>query len=223
MKIIHFSDSHTLHRKLKLPEADILIFSGDCSNPRDTLINSMEVMDFMQWFSVQKGTKIFVAGNHDVSIERGAILKEDFERRGIIYLENDWVNTHGLKIYGSPLTPSFGQGWAWNKARHKIGEYWEHIPDDIDVLVTHGPPKGYLDYTLDHNRRIVHCGCASLITRIEQIKPKLHCFGHIHNGGGIINAGVFRDSRTGILYSNGAVVEEGNYEAPITNGNLIEL
>ena len=48
----------------------------------------------------------------------------------------------GVKVYGSPWQPWFG-GWAFNLERGPdIAAKWALIPDDTDVLLTHGPPAG---------------------------------------------------------------------------------
>jgi len=91
IKIWHISDTHCLHNQLIIPDGiDMIIHSGDCSNNRDTAINSNQVVDFINWFSnLQIQHKVFVAGNHDVSIERRLITPELIRSLGIIYLENE--------------------------------------------------------------------------------------------------------------------------------------
>jgi len=228
-KIWHFSDTHTHHKDLKVPNEEglISIFSGDCSNPKDFLQNTLEVLSFLDWYAIQNiDSKIFVAGNHDVSIEKNRITKQDFKDRGIIYLENDSVEINDLKIWGSPLTPSFGSGWAWNKARHKLDKYWAHIPDDTDILVTHGPPKGFLDYTCNNNKRIEQCGCESLKNRVLSLNLSAHCFGHIHNRDSIHNAGMFLGKNfdgKSIIFSNGTVTEDRTQKGLTGNGNYFKI
>jgi hypothetical protein len=59
-----------------------------------------------------------------------------------IYLENEFTIVHGYKIYGSPLTPEFC-GWAFMyQTDEEAKKNWEKVPDDVDILVTHGPPYG---------------------------------------------------------------------------------
>ena len=54
---------------------------------------------------------------------------------------------------------------------------WELIPDNIDILITHGPPIGHGDRCSGGNR----AGCVDLLFEIQnRIKPKAHIFGHIH-------------------------------------------
>ena len=80
MRIWHISDTHTYHGLLKVPtNIDMVIFSGDCSNPRDPYVNEQEVRNFITWFaSLPIKHKVFVAGNHDTSIVKGLITKDNF-------------------------------------------------------------------------------------------------------------------------------------------------
>ena len=58
--------------------------------------------------------------------------------------------------------------------------YWESIPQDTQILVTHTPPYGY------HDRisRGAHVGCKALLHKIESIRPRVCIFGHIHEAHG---------------------------------------
>ena len=71
------------------------------------------------------------------------------------------------------------------------------IPSDIDVLITHGPPKGVLDKCRD-GRRV---GCPHLLYRVEAIQPVMHIFGHIHESRGIC----IRDS---VVFVNTSSLDE---------------
>lgn len=225
LKIWHISDTHTFHEMLSVPEnIDVVIFSGDCSNPQNTLQNSFEVLTFLKWFGqLPIKHKIFVAGNHDVSIERKMILKNDFTDNGIIHLWDKEMVIEGMKIYGSPYTPSFGVGWAFNKDRGKLHKVWENIPEDTDILVTHGPPKGILDLSYNRNNELEFCGDVSLKKRIRQLQIKLVCFGHIHNCEDITNQGwtILADHDT--IYSNGSIVTDGRFGRINNNGNIFTL
>ncbi len=226
MKIWHISDTHTYHSLLAVPEnIDMIIFSGDCSNPREPIVNQNEVFDFIEWMkSLDIKYKVFVAGNHDTSIERNYVKKSDFEDAGIIYLENEYVEIEGLKIFGSPQTPSFGMGWAFNKKREKMYEHWKNVWDSVDIFITHGPPKGILDLSLDRDHNLERCGDLSLLKRILEIKPKLVCFGHIHNCEDILNAGTkVLSAYPEITFSNGSVVTDGKFGKLSSNGNIFEL
>lgn len=62
-----------------------------------------------------------------------------------------------------------------------LKEKWDLIPDDVDVLITHGPAVGILDKIMDGS----NVGCEELIKAIKRIKPKYHLCGHIHEGYGV--------------------------------------
>jgi Icc-related predicted phosphoesterase len=210
---------------LTVPEnIDIAIFSGDCSNPQNTLQNSFEVLAFLKWFGqLPIKYKVFVAGNHDVSIERKVIFENDFIDNGIIHLWDKEVIIEGVKVYGSPYTPSFGFGWAFNKDRSKIHKVWEQIPEDVDIIVTHGPPKGILDLSYDRDNKLEMCGDLALKKRIKQLNPKLVCFGHIHNCDNITNQGYIKLADHDTIYSNGSIVTDGRFGQINNNGNIFEI
>lgn len=219
VKIWHTSDTHTKHRELKVPpKVDLVIHSGDFSDSANVAINYNQSVDFLDWFSKLECEKVLVGGNHDLALESGMITKKQLADLGIHYLENSFVELNGLKIYGSPVTPSFGRGWAWNVARHKTHYVWDQIPNDIDILVTHGPPLSILDLTL--NKEYDQAGCRSLRTKVLDLANrslKLHCFGHIHNSTDVYNAGVFRFNNA--MFSNASAVEDKTMNL-IHHGNL---
>ena len=225
MKIWHISDTHTFHGLLNIPDGiDMVIHSGDATNPKDHYANKIEMENFIFWFSkLPIKYKVFVAGNHDTSIEKKLITKLDFASNGIIYLENDFVEIEGIKIWGSPITPTFGQGWAFNKNRAKTHEVWSKIPDGTDIVICHGPPKGVLDLSYDVKNELEFCGDSSLKKKMMQLNPKLCLFGHIHNCQDIINAGVLKLSGFNTQYSNGSVVTDGKFGKLSSNGNIFEL
>jgi len=225
MIILHISDTHTYHDLLKIPSGlDMIIHSGDCSNPRDPYNNEPEVRDFIDWYKeLPIKYKIYVAGNHDTSIEKGLVTAKDFDDNGIIYLENDFITIEGINIFGSPYTPQFGQ-WAFMKERTKLERFWRNeIPDNIDIIITHGPPKGILDKSYDRQNNIECCGDKSLLNRILEVQPAYSLFGHIHNCKDIVNAGTQKLSICDTIFSNGSVVTDGKFGKLSSNGNLITI
>jgi hypothetical protein len=87
-----------------------------------------------------------------------------------------------LSVYGAPWQPEF-YDWAYNLPRggSELKEKWGMIPDNTDVLITHGPPHGLLDAAMDG----FLCGCEELLEAVTtRVKPRLHIFGHIHEGYG---------------------------------------
>ena len=226
MRIWHISDTHTYHNLLEVPtDIDMVIFSGDCSNPKDPYPNEVEVRGFIDWFaSLKIQYKIFVAGNHDTSIENKFVTPEDFARRNIIYLENEDVIIDGIKIFGSPYTPTFGHGWSFNKDRTKLERIWRNIIDeDVDIVITHGPPRGTLDLSFDRAGNLERCGDKSLLNRVMEVNPKLCLFGHIHNHQDIINQGTMTLSGLQTIFSNGSVMKDGRFGKLTSNGNIFEL
>lgn len=231
MKILHISDTHTFHGMIpdeRFLGIDVVIHSGDCSNPMIPHINEHEVRQFIDWYMmVPVQHKIYVAGNHDTSIERRLITKKDFEDKGIIYLENEEVTIDGIKFYGSPHTPTFGN-WAFMKQRHKLHEVWQAIPEDTNVLIVHGPPKGVRDLSFNRAGELEMCGCVALMKRCFTLKNtlKLVAFGHIHNMDGVdTNQGVSQYSNMpNTVFSNAACVWDGKFNRGLTSfGNIIEL
>lgn len=229
MKILHISDTHGFHSRFpdeKFKDIDVVIHSGDCSNYKDAYRNAIEVADFIEWYKdVPVKYKIYVAGNHDTSIERKRITKEDFESNGIIYLENSFVNIDGVKFYGTPVTPTFGE-WAFMKARDKTHQVWEAIPEDTGVLIVHGPPKGIRDLSYDRDGKLEFCGDNALMKRCISLQNTLKfvCFGHIHNMDGVYNQGISMFSMTQTVFSNAACVDDGKFDRGLTSfGNILEL
>jgi len=225
MKIYHISDTHTYHDLLEIPEGiDMIIVSGDCSNPRSPYLNEPEIRDFINWLrGLPIKYKIYVAGNHDSSIAEKLIIRQDFTDRNIIYLENDGIYIEGINIWGSPYSPSFGN-WYFMKDRSKLHKLWEQIPEDTDILITHTPPKGVLDLSENREGILEMCGCSALQKKVRKLPNlKLHCFGHIHNTREIINAGTMKWSDRDIIFSNGSVVTDGRFGKLSSNGNIIEI
>jgi Icc-related predicted phosphoesterase len=224
MKIWHISDTHNLHGKLSVPQVDCVIFSGDCSLTRNLAINSNEVSSFIDWYAnLPIKYKVFVGGNHDISIERSLYKPDQIKSKNIHYLFNDSVEIDNFKIWGSPFTPTFGRGWAWNISRHKIHNVWDLIPDDTDILVTHGPPKGILDYTVNMQNELENCGCSNLRKRILNLNLKACLFGHIHNCELIYNSSIQKLARSNTIFSNASCVQDGDIGNLISDGNIFEL
>lgn len=201
----------------------MIIHSGDASNSKNPIINHNEMWDFKEWWNkLEVKYKIYVAGNHDTSIEKGIFNKKLLENNdNSFYLENDDVEIEGIKFYGSPYQPLFGN-WAFQQADNKLFKMWENIPEDTDVLITHGPPKGILDLAEDRNHKLEYCGDKNLFNKVMKIKPKYHLFGHIHNNGNQINVG--QRIYNGTTFINSAAVTDRKFNYGITyQGTIIEL
>ena len=229
MKILHISDTHSFHHMIpdeRFEGIDVVVHSGDCSNWRDPYRNREEVLNFIEWYqSIPVKHKIYVAGNHDTSIERKLVTPADFAQADITYLENATTTIDGVVFYGSPITPTFGD-WAFMKARDKTHEVWQKIPEYTDVLIVHGPPKGIRDLSYDRQNNLEMCGDVSLMKRCYALKDtlKLVCFGHIHNYKHLNNQGVSHFSNTPTVFSNAACVEDGEFEKGLISfGNILTI
>lgn len=192
MKITFISDTHSKHNQVtsSLPGGDVLIHAGDISNRG----HRSEIQDFIKWFStIENYThKIFIAGNHDFGCQDEVLAVEELLRLNPgseylyddIFLIGDESDDYDdmVKVWGSPWQPEF-YNWAFNLPRQgaELKAVWNMIPSDVDILVTHGPPHGHLDY-VDYAKQNV--GCELLRDRIDLIKPKIHVFGHIHSSYG---------------------------------------
>ena len=160
MRILHLSDTHGLHQKIKdMPEADVIIHSGDISH------NGIEeeVLDFLNWYiELPYEHKIFVTGNHDLCLW-DAVGIEDLPSN-VYFLQDNSIVIDDIKF--------FGLGYNHSE---------ELIPDDTDVVITHEPPVMILDKSAG-----THWGNAPLRNRILEIRPKYHLFGHAHESYGAL-------------------------------------
>ncbi|KAL3711077.1 hypothetical protein TMatcc_004874 [Talaromyces marneffei ATCC 18224] len=172
------SDSHGKQLLSKPPaeHIDVAIHCGDLTQ-ESKLDEFKTTLRHLQ--DVNADLKLVIAGNHDFTLDVPAF--ESIVRNTRPPLEPELVRkTYGdygsyefklrngalLRVYASPYTPSLG---------HRFD-----IPEDVDVVITHGPPKGILDYTGSQQR----AGCPHLFQAIAHARPRLHCFGHIHEGWG---------------------------------------
>lgn len=193
MKVVVISDTHGMFDRIAVPPGDLLIHAGDIT-ARGLL---PEVAMFDHWLRRQPHKhKVVIAGNHDWAFQRAP----DVARSCITdahYLEDQAVMIEGFKIWGSPWQPRF-YDWAFNLERGPaIRRKWDLIPDDTDILITHGPPFKVLDGTQEGS----NVGCADLTRALERVKPRAHVFGHIHHGYGQLE-------KDGTFYVNASVCTE---------------
>ena len=196
MKLTFISDTHYQHHKLQLESGDVLIHCGDFTrrgglDDVESFATFIERQDFKH--------KIVIAGNHDFSFEdkRRQKAEKYLSNHSLIYLNDSGVEVEGLKFWGSPVQPEFFD-WAFNRKRgEELRDHWDLIPEDTDILITHGPAYGILDLCAD-GRRV---GCHDLLEAVEKIKPKIHAFGHIHEDYGVIE-------KQGTIFVNACNVDE---------------
>lgn len=178
MKCVAFSDTHGYSGiKFIIPDGDLLIFAGDFSYLG---IDNREIEEFAAFLKkLPHKHKVIIAGNHDriCYVEPGYTKRvfQDFH-----YLENEGVEIEGIKIWGSPITPTYGNYVFMKDRGGDIQRIWDLIPTDTDLLITHGPPGRICDM----NAKRSHSGCMNLRNTIIKVRPKVHIFGHIHEGAG---------------------------------------
>ncbi len=204
LKIICISDTHGKNSELTLPECDIILHGGDISGRG----SYSAVENFLMWFSKQKANHlVFIAGNHDIGLENPQWdmiqLLENYPE--ITYLNNTGTCIEGVNIFGSPMSPTFGRGWAFNRDRgEEIKAEWDKIPDGTDILITHSPPYGKGDLLIPRHRRQgedPNVGCVDLLEAIKRIRPTISLSGHIHSGYGVV-------VEDGVTYINASVLDD---------------
>lgn len=210
-KIDCISDTHNRHKHFTMPGGDLLIHAGDASLGGKV----SELLNFLDWYAKQPyGIKIFVPGNHDWICEKNpALMKDEARQRGIHLLNDEALLVKSvndpsinIKVWGSPIQPEFCN-WAFNRTRgDEIARHWAMIPDDTEILITHGPAMFIRDWVLRMDSSYDNVGCWDLANTIRTRlkKLKLHVFGHIHYGEG-------HTYKDGITYVNASVLDEQYY------------
>ena len=146
-----------------------------------TVGTETEFVDAINWFSrLPHKTKIYVPGNHDAfAYDFKDVAFRRCEDRNIIMLVDKTVLVDGIKVSGSPWTRKFGKTCGYMQSQERMDEHWRlWKAQGADILVTHGPPAGIFD------RCPESVGCPSLWRKVEAIVPRVHIFGHIHQGHG---------------------------------------
>ncbi|XP_060535282.1 UPF0046 protein C25E10.12 [Cylas formicarius] len=215
VRFVCMSDTHSLIRYMTfgVPDGDVFVHAGDFTRcgQKDEVVQFDAWLG-----TLPHKHKIVIAGNHELSFDkrfvdkfkaksgadegevpnygktqdniRDAVNTDNVKRllTNCTYLEDSGVEVYGLKVYGTPWQPEFGN-WAFNLPRGSAClEKWDQIPAGVDVLVTHTPPLGHGDLVCSG----VRAGCVELLATVQRrVKPKYHVFGHIHEGYGVTSDG----------------------------------
>lgn len=204
-KFLVLSDTHNFERDAnkkcplsqKMPEVDVVLHCGDLTQVGG-LSAYKKALKIFEQFDAE--LKLVVAGNHDISLDgeywRDHLEEDDdpeehkqaveimtgplAKKANVTYLTEGLhkfmlQNGTSFSIYVSPYTPEYGD-WAFGY--EKDADRWD-IPKNVDIVMTHGPPHGILDF--GHGQNL---GCESLLNAVARSRPLLHCFGHIHEGYG---------------------------------------
>lgn len=176
VRLILMSDTHGHHRKVAVPDGDVLIHAGDFTYFNGS---TLAIRDFNDWLaSLPHRNKLLIPGNHDSGFAYPA-WRELITAATLLINEGTTIGR--LRIWGAPVTPgdrgAFGAETSYERA-----ELFSRIPSGTDILITHAPPYGILDRAsaVDEPQ-----GCDQLRPAISRIKPRVHIFGHVHQGYGM--------------------------------------
>ncbi len=206
LRIVAVADTHGMHGQPIIPDGDVLIHAGDLTG--SGTLHEVAAFDcFLA--TLPHRHKVVIAGNHDLCFEI-----HPAQARALVsnahYLQDEAITLDGVSYWGSPWQPWF-YDWAFNLPRGEaLRRKWDLIPDGTDVLVTHGPPFGRLDFA----QRGEHAGCEELWRALQRVRPRLHVFGHIHEGAGMIE-------EDGIILVNASICNP-RYQ-PLRSATVIDL
>ena len=187
MKVTIISDTHGLHEELPQISGDLLIHCGDFEDTA-AIDEWFGELDFQQI--------VVVGGNHDFDAHEKT-LADELVFQNAEFLVDRIFEYKGFKIYGAPWLPNL-EGFAFFCPSDEIGEKWDAIPSDTDILITHIPPLEILD----GSQRGDHWGCEELHNRVQYLSLRIHCFGHVHASYGTCD-------RYGITFINAANINGG--------------
>ncbi|KAL3857413.1 hypothetical protein ACJMK2_012087 [Sinanodonta woodiana] len=233
VRIVHVSDTHMMHNEILLPNANILVHSGDFSKAslsrlifRSSAFEELTREIDIYFEKVPIKHKLLVAGNHEVSFPGHSANEIQSRLQHVTYLQDSSLEVEGIKFYGSPWTSNrwYSLAKAFTEDGRRLIRKWEKIPSDTDVLVTHMPPLNIGDLAAKIikvlsilrtegacrvcNKRHVdfdHWGCQLLLdTVLNRVRPKIHMYGHVHESNGVI-------SKDGIVFSNAAYKLSPNF------------
>ena len=204
MKVVCISDTHMEHHKIKLPYGDILIHAGDALSWG----TEKEFVSFASWFrELPHVYKIYVAGNHDKFVEFYRNEAQEMLGPDVHYLQDSLVNIEDYEIYGSPWQPVFNN-WAFNLTENELRPAFDLIPPNLDILITHSPPRFDNNVSFDRVPKGEHIGSTSLTGRLYELgieAPLFHVFGHVHDGYGV---GRYAVPHSSIVAVNAATCNE---------------
>lgn len=196
MKFTAMSDLHG--NLIDIEPCDTLLLCGDISPlniQRDYIqMTKWFFNDFYEWvMNLSCDRVIMTPGNHDFWFEKfiheptmylwdKLTILIDSEANIYSSSDNRWY-----KIYATPQCKTFGN-WAYMPGDSILGRYYENIPEDVDILMSHDAPNlgeiGYIHYDelLDNGESKIPAHNYTLGKEIRKKNPKYVLCGHIHSG-----------------------------------------
>jgi len=195
IKITTLSDTHGL--LLDLPESDLIIHAGDFLPAYNHSVNYQKKWIYEEFLPWVKGLKcqfyIQVPGNHDFVFEGNPYFKPSGFPEKCIFLIDECCTVCGLKIWGSPWSCPFNN-WAFQLPENIAFSIYKQIPEDVDIVISHGPPWKHGDKVIHQTKIdgtplvepfVRHTGSKVLFNRLLELQPKLVVTGHIHESAGV--------------------------------------
>lgn len=178
--ICAISDTHEQHKSVSIPKCDLLIHAGDITG-RGSL---GKLRSFNAWVadlldSGHVGEAVYIAGNHDITLEGNSCDVAEALLQAGTYLNCTTATVCGLTVHGIPHQLKFCD-WAFNTDEARLTKLFDAVPQNTDILVTHGPPHG----VRDRSEAGTYCGSVALYNWIKKNQPKMVVCGHIHEGWG---------------------------------------
>ena len=178
------SDLHGKLPQLEIDDCDLLLIAGDvCPLENEAGQNKWLDKQFIPWLKTIKIPVVMCSGNHDWPFYYNPFYLKKPSLSHVHHLQNETVTINDVTIFGTPWTLEFNN-WAFNTNEAGLNKVCEKIPKDIDLILSHGPPKGYGDMAQGE-----HVGSSIVRAYIEIIQPKYMVYGHIHGGYGVYEHG----------------------------------
>lgn len=165
LRLVCISDTHNHHRKMQVPDGDVLIHAGDFTQ----FGKAEHAEDFNQWLGeLPHPHKVVIFGNHENNAPWNKLAAEMLTNAVFLRNAGHCLDT-GLQMYGTDFF------WSVKGTN----PYFDVIPSGIDILIAHNPAHGCTDGS-GHTR-----GCPALLETIRRLKPTLVVSGHLHAGHGV--------------------------------------
>jgi Icc-related predicted phosphoesterase len=180
MRLVCTSDTHG-DTPTDIPDGDVFIHCGDYAIKE----TEQEAKETVSWIGeLPHRYKLFVPGNHDsFTYHNVEFFRGLCSGVGITMLDDKGIDIDGKLFWGFPWVrdPMGKHRWPYTATEDVIEKLSSFIPTTVDILLTHGPPKGILDRTKDG-----HIGSSAMRTLVDAYLPRLKYYicGHIHEGYG---------------------------------------